>query len=221
VEREEAIAAEIIRGNFPGVFRSFKQIQLTMKDGSGKEVSATVEIMPDYLAIGSDEDFVRAPMNPRTASRIAEAFGCSLPTRKIVDAIHAHATVKLEPRPLTEAREAVATFVQHHQIIEEQRNASPLGELVSGIKKDLVLSNRLEEKPNRVAIYGWHKLDGKPIQPLNVSHVSWYVDYSHGARLIKRRIVIDGRPYDLHRVLFSEKWSPLFSDEGVIRRIDY
>jgi hypothetical protein len=223
-EREDAIAAEIIRGNFPDFLRSFKQIKLTSKDATGKETSATVEVMPDYLAIGSNEHFVRAPMNPRTACRIAEAFGCSLPTRKIVDAIHANAPVKLEPWPLTEAREAVATFVQHHEIIEDQRKvAKPgdLGGLVSGIKKDLVLSNRLEEKTNRVAIYGWYKLDGKPIQPLNVSHVSWYVDYSHGARLIKRQIEIDGKPRDLRMALISEKWSALLSDEGPIRRVDY
>jgi hypothetical protein len=220
-QREEAIATEILRGNFPDFLRSFQQIRLTTKAVSGKELSATVEVMPDYLAIGSNEDFVRVPMNPRTACRIAEAFGCSLPTRKIVDAIHANATVKLEPRPLTEAREAIATFVQHHQIIEEQRKGSKLGELVSGIKKDLVLSNRLEDKANRVAIYGWHKLDGKPIQPLNVSHIRWYVDYSHGVRLIKRRIEIDGQPRDLRRLLITEKWSPLLSDEGPIRRIDY
>jgi hypothetical protein len=220
-EREEAIAIEIIRGNFPDFLRSFKRITLTSKDASERQLSASVEVMPDYLAIGSDDDFIRMPMNPRAACRIAEAFGCSLPTRKIVDAIYANAAVKLEPRPLTEAREAIATFVRHHQIIEEQRAGSRLGELVSGIKKDLVLSNRLEEKPNRVAIYGWHKLDGKPIQPLNVSHIRWYVDYSHGVRLIKRRIEIDGQPRDLWRVLFSEKWSPLFSDEGPLRRIDY
>jgi hypothetical protein len=220
-QREEVIATEILRGNFPDFLRSFKQIKLTTKDISGKELSATVEVMPDYLAIGSNEDFVRVPMNPRTACRIAEAFGCSLPTRKIVDAIHANAAIKLEPRPLTEAREAVATFVQHHQIIEEQRKGAKLGELVSGIKKDVVLSNRLEEKPNRVAIYGWHKRDGKPIQPLNVSHIYWYVDYSHGTRLIKRRIEIDGRPHDLRRLFITEKWSPLVSDEGPIRRIDY
>jgi hypothetical protein len=223
-EREEAIAAEIIRGNFPDFLRSFKQIKLTCKDASGKEISATLEVMPDYLAVGGNEDFVRAPMNPRTACRIAEAFGCSLPTRKIVDAIHASAAVKLEPRPLTEAREAITTFVQHHQIIEEQRKAAKLGEpgeLISGIKKDLVLSNRLEEKTNRVAIYGWHKSDGKPIQPLNVSHISWYVDYSHGARLIKRQIEIDGKPRDLRMALISEQWSPLLSDEGPIRRIGY
>ncbi|HTU90144.1 MAG TPA: hypothetical protein VMF69_08730 [Gemmataceae bacterium] len=220
-QREEAIATEFLRGNFPDFLRSFKQLKFATKDVSGKEQSATVEVMPDYLSIGSNEDFVRVPMNPRTACRIAEAFGCSLPTRKIVDAIHANATVKLEPYPLTETREAIATFVQHHQLIEEQRKGSKLGEFVSGIKKDLVLSNRLEEKPNRVAIYGWHKRDGKPIQPLNIAHIYWYVDYSHGVRLIKRRIEIDGQPRDLRRLLFSEKLSRLVSDEGPLRRIDY
>jgi hypothetical protein len=220
-DRDEAIATEILRGNLPDFLRSFYPITLTSQNASGQPISATVDVMPDYLAIGSNDDFVRAPMSPQTACRIAEAFGCSLPTRKIVDAIHAHATVKLEPRPLTEAREAVATFVQHHEIIEQQRKAARLGELVSGIKKDLVLSNLLDERPNRVAIYGWHKLDGKPIQPLNVSHVDWYVDYSHGARLIKRQVEIDGKPRDLRTALISQQWSPLLSDEGPIRRIDY
>jgi hypothetical protein len=220
-EREDAIAREIIRGNIPDFLRAFKPIKLTGQDAAGKEVSATLEVMPDYLAIGSDDDFVRAPMSPQTACRIAEAFGCSLPTRKIVDAIYAQATVKLKPRPLTDSREAVATFVQHHEIIEGQRKAAKLGEIVAGIKKDLVLTNRLNERPNRVAIYGWHKLEGKPIQPLNVSHINWYVDYSHGARLIKRRIEIEGKPRDLRVLLFSPRWSALLSDEGPILRIDY
>jgi len=44
-----------------------------------------------------------------------------------------------------------------------------------------------------VAIYGWHKLDGKPIQPLYTGHVDWYVDYSHGIRLVSRTIYIDNK----------------------------
>lgn len=35
----------------------------------------------------------------------------------------------------------------------------------------------MDLKTNRVTIYGWHKLDGKPIQPLFTGHVDWYVDY--------------------------------------------
>jgi hypothetical protein len=66
--------------------------------------------------------------------------------------------------------------------------------LISGIKKDVVLSNKVLEhqKSNRVAIYGWHTLDGKPIQPVYAGHVNWYVDYSHGIRLIAKKVKMDG-----------------------------
>src|SRR4030095_16998647 len=138
---------------------------------------------------------------PATPHATADAFGCSLPTRKMVNDIYAAAEVKLEPKPLTEQREAVRTFVQHNQIIQEQLVGQPPGKLIAGDKKDVVISNRLKEKPNKVAIYGWHKLDGKPIQPLYVGHGDWYADYSHGIRLIKRDVLIDGKPRDIGEVL--------------------
>ena len=161
-EREEAISREVCRGNIPEFLRKFQTITVKSKDSAGKEHTTTFEVMPDYLAIGSDADFVRVPMTPMTAARIADAFGCTLPTRKVVDEVYRAATAKLEPHPLTEDREAVATFLRHNAIIEEQRGDKKLGELVAGIKKDVVVTNRLDEKPDRVAIYGWHKLDGRP-----------------------------------------------------------
>src|SRR5262249_23857811 len=153
---EEAIACAILHGNLPEFLRKFRPLTIKAKDAAGKEHTATIEVMPDYLAVGSDADFVRTPMTPTTAAKIADAFGCALPTRKIVDDIYKTAAVKLEPKPLTKDREAPETFLQHHLLIEEQRKNSPLGELVAGIKKDVVVTNRLAEKPNRVAIYGWH-----------------------------------------------------------------
>ncbi len=220
-EREEAIAREVLRGNIPEFLRSFRKVETKIKDAAGKERVAVVEVMPDYLAIGSDADFVRMPMNPQTAARIADAFGCALPTRKIVDDVYRTATVKLAPKPLTMNREAPATFLQHHSIIEEQRSGRELGQLVAGHKKDVVVSNRLAEKPNRVAIYGWHQLDGKPIQPLTIVHVDWYVDYSHGVRLMKRGVTVDGKLQDARQVLLSPSLSPLLSDEGPLLRPSY
>jgi hypothetical protein len=143
--REAAIVQEITRGNVPDFLRKF--IPVTVN-------GCTFEVMPDYLAIGSDTDFVRMPMTPASATAIASAFGCTLPTRKMVNDIYAAATVKLEPKPMTDQREAVETFVAHNAIIEEQRKGKPLGPLVAGDKKDVVVSNRLKEKPARVAIYG-------------------------------------------------------------------
>jgi hypothetical protein len=220
-EREEAIAREVLRGNIPEFLRSFRKVETKIKDANGKERTAIVEVMPDYLAIGNNADFVRMPMNPLTAARIADAFGCALPTRKLVDDIYRTATVKLAPKPLTMNRESPATFLQHNAIIEEQRSGSDLGKLVAGHKKDVVVTNRLAEKPNRVAIYGWHQLDGQPIQPLTIVHVDWYVDYSHGVRLMKRAVTVDGKTQDVRQVLLSPSLSPLSSDEGPVLRPTY
>jgi hypothetical protein len=220
-EREEAIAREILRGNVPDFLRVFHKITVKAKDASGKERVAVFAVMPDYLAVGSDSDFVRVPMTPPTAARVADAFGCALPTRKVVDEVYKAATVKLEPKPMTEDRETPATFLKHNALIEEQRVGKELGELVAGIKKDVVVSNRLAEKPNRVAIYGWHKTDGKPIQPLTIVHRDTYVDYSHGVRLMKRTVTVDGKALDVRHALYSTDLNGLLSDEGPVTRPTY
>jgi hypothetical protein len=209
--REAAIVAEIVKGNLPDFERKFCQV--TAK-ANGHE--CVFEVIPDYLAVGSDQDFVRMPMTPISAKQIADAFGCTLPTRKMVNDIYAAAEVKLEPKPLTEQREAVRTFVQHNAIIAEQRAGKPLGLLIAGDKKDVVISNKLKEKPNKVAIYGWHKPDGKPIQPLYTGHGDSYADYSHGIRLVKKTVVVDGKKMAIERLLKDPELSVLLSDEGPI-----
>ncbi len=221
-EREAVLLSELRKGNLPPFLRGFIPIRTKGTDASGKEHSLVYQVMPDYLAVGSDQDFVRVPLTPMTAQPIADLFRCSLPTRKMVDEIYRLAQVKLEPRPLTEAREAVETFVQHNAIIESQRALSKLGALTAGTKKDVVITNLLYSgKPNRVAIYGWHKLDGSPIQPLTTVHVNWYVDYSHGIRLVKRAVLLDGQPRDLLDILKDPVLSPLLSDEGPIAKPYY
>jgi hypothetical protein len=210
-QREAAILREITSGNIPDFLRQFKSVPI-----SAGELHGTIEVLPDYLAVGSDEDFVRIPMTPQTAQRIADQFGCVLPTRKIVDAVDAAAEVRLAPQPLTEDRESVAAFVLSNDKIERQRKGKPLGALTIGAKKDVVLSPRILERPDRVAIYGWRQLDGIPIQPLTNVHVDWYVDYSHGVRLVGDALTIDGKPTCLSNVLRDADRSKLVSDEGPI-----
>jgi hypothetical protein len=223
-DREAAILHEITSGNFPDFLRSFERVSLrgAFKDGSGeRQVTVSIDVMPDYLAVGSDDDFVRIPMTPQTAQRIADAFGCMLPTRRIVDAIDAAANVRLAPHPLTDDREAVNTFHEHHRIIEEQRAGNQLGLLVTGIKKDIVLSPRIFERPERLAIYGWRQLNGEPIQPLTIVHWNRYVDYSHGARLVRNEVEIDGTPVKISDLLADPKRCGLVSDEGPMHRPEY
>ena len=106
--------------------------------------------------------------------------------------------------------------MQHNAIIAEQRAGKPLGLLIAGDKKDVVISNKLKEKPNKVAIYGWHKPDGKPIQPLYTGHGDFYADYSHGIRLVKKTVVVDGKKMAIERLLKDPELSVLLSDEGPI-----
>src|SRR5688572_23297640 len=148
--------------------------------------------MPADRAIGCDDDFVRMTMNPYTGQAFCDAFGFVLPTRKMVNDIWAAASVRVDPHPLTMDREAPQTFFLHHNIIEEQLAGTPRGALVAGIKKDVVVSNKLLERQNRVAIFGWHHRNGEPIQPVYAGHVDWYVDYSHGIRPVRRDMRVDG-----------------------------
>jgi hypothetical protein len=217
-DREAAILKELLRGNVPDFLRVLVPIEVEAASKNGTRHTATYLVTSDYLAIGSDADFFRIPMTPMTARALADAFDCSLITRKISDDVYQHAAIKLTPQPLTEDRESVQAFYRHHQMIEAQRSETrkPLGSLIAGIKKDVVLTNRLFEKPERVAIFGWHQLDGTPIQPLTIVHRQTYVDYSHGVRLICRHVMVDGLANDIGTVLQSAELCPLISDEGPI-----
>jgi hypothetical protein len=214
-EWEAAVLKEITSGNFPDFLRNFKTVPISgaLKQGE-REVSATLEVMPDYLAVGTDADFVRVPMTPQTAQQIADLFGCTLPTRKIVDAIDRVAEAKVAPHPMTKDREAIVTFAEHNRIIDSQRADKPLGLLLIGTKKDIVLTPRIFEKPQRLAIYGWRQLNGQPIQPLTIVHWNRYVDYSHGVRLVNDSIELDGKSVKISELLADPDRCGLVSDEG-------
>jgi hypothetical protein len=214
--REAEIEREITRGNIPPFIRTLKAIHVKAADSGGTMHTAVYFVTPDYLAVGTNDDFFRVPMTPQTARTIADAADASLITTKMSDDLFAAADLKLEPRPLTKDRDATATFLQHHRIVEEQRAGRPLDLLIAGIKKDVVLTNRLAEKPNRVAIYGWHYPSGKPIQPLYVGHINWHVDYSHGIRLVSQHMLVDDRPARFGDILRDKELSVLVSSEGPV-----
>ena len=147
-ECESVLLDELKRGNIPSFLRSFAAVKVSGKDAKGKDHTICFYVMPDYLCVGSDKDFVRVPLTPMTAQAVADAFNCVLPTKKMVDDIYKQAEVKLEPKPLTQARESVETFIQHSSIIEKQRSEKRSGALVAGTKKDVVVTNRLQVKPD-------------------------------------------------------------------------
>ncbi len=213
VRRDSFALKEVLAGNIPSFLKNFIPVNIEIKDSGGKRINATFYVSPDYLSIGNDDDWARINITPMAAQRIADSFFCFLPTRKIVDDIYKAAKVKLEPVPMYAFRDSTVTMYHHHLIIEGQRKLR--SGLIAGIKKDVVISEKIakDSKTNRVAIYGWHKPDGKPIQPLYTGHVNWWVDYSQGIRLVYRTIYVNGRPMDYTDVLKDKILKRLLCDE--------
>jgi len=193
-KRQEAALQEFRSGNIPDFMRRLRPVRFQYHAGHG--------------------DTIRAAVN------IAQEFGCVIPTRKIVDAVANQADFRFRPQPLPPGKRMRSSeyYVRHNQMIEEQHKGRPLGELVAGHKKDVVLTNRLLG-PERIAIYGWHRKDGKPIQSLSTVHGARYADYSHGVRLVYGKVCIDGKLRSIYEVLEDPKTAPVLSYEGLIPKI--
>ena len=224
-ERENWIYAQVLSGNVPNFLRALVSINVNATI-NGTPHAATYHVTPDYLAIGTDADYFLEPMTPLLAQRLGDAIGCTLPTRKMVNQIWTNAQVKLSPQPIPPSAEmiTVPVFAQHDSMVRTQRNlftnSFPLGALVSGDKKDVILSSKIYTdfanpgitKP--VVIYGWHYTSGVPIQPLYNGHEETYADYSHGIRLVQNAMVLDGSPAAVTNLLTNPNLAALLSDEG-------
>ena len=218
-ERESLIREQLTAGNIPQFLRHLVPVRL-QSQLPGQSLELVVCAAPDYLAVGSDDDFLLIPMRLSTALSLASLYGFTLPTTRIVDAISAQAAVHLAPQPLPAGPQmrSTAYSLHHNELVGAQRTAlgASLGELIAGDKKDLVLTNRLRTHLDRVAIYGWHLDNGKPIQPLSTVHGWRYADYSHGARLISTRVFVNGISRSIFDVLQDNRLASVLSDEGVI-----
>jgi hypothetical protein len=217
-DREQAIVNEILKGNVPSWSREL--VPVTVTDGPRK---LRFFVTPDYLAVGSDDDYFLTPLSPTSAQKLADQLGCTLPTPKMVDAIYDASTLKLTPSPIppSSAMTSVPVFLQHTRTILDQRQGAKPGSLVAGHKKDVVISKKGLASPGKVAIYGWHRESGKPIQPLYTGHTSDWVDYSHGIRLIQRKMILDETPRSAQEILGDPKLASLLSDEGVMSQTRY
>lgn len=216
-DRDRSVLAELERGNIPQFLSHLRPVRLEAAPSG--VASATIWVTTDYLALGSDVDFVYVPLTYYSATAIADRLGCVLPTARMVDAIYEQSAHHLTPRPLPAGplMRSNAYLSEHQRRIDEQRGGLPLGDLIAGHKKDLVLSNLLLHQPGREAIYGWHRRPGDPIQPLSTVHGALYVDYSHGVRLVSDTVTVDGHPRSIYDALQDARLAPALSREGVTR----
>ena len=221
-DREAFILNEVLKGNIPDFLRTIVPITDSIII-DGKNFHITYYALPDYLAIGGDKDYFLCPMTPILAQTIACSLKCTLPTRKMVNQIWKAAQVKMQPQPIPPGPEMtkIPVFALHDSIVWVQRQSFfpqyPLGSLVSGHKKDVVISNSIHRSTLRkVVIYGWHYPSGEPIQPLYSGHSEIYADYSHGIRMVHEDVLVNGVSMKVTEVLKASTLHNLLSDEGVI-----
>ena len=229
--RENWILGQIALGNVPGWMRTLVPITIN-KTINGTAHTLTYYVTPDYLAVGSDQDYFLEPMTPILAQRIANLLNCTLPTRLMVNYNWTNAALKLTPSTIyyTNPITTVPIFIEQDAAVMAQRNAvtntHPLGALVSGDKKDVIIStliynNLTSGVPKPVVIYGWMYTTGIPIQGEVNVHAEAYADYSHGIRMVQLAVTLDGAANTVTNILADAVLWPLLSDEGVISKPYY
>ena len=221
-ERENKIYEEIRKGNIPDYLRQLTEINDTLTI-NGTQNTIKYWVLPDYMAIGNNDDFFYCPMTPMLAQRVADLTKTHLPTKKIVDVIYAHAIIKLPPKPIPPTLDMITVpiFIAHNDTVRQQLKETMAdhskGALTAGNKKDIIISNKIYRQTSpRVVIYGWHTAEGKPIQPVYNKHKNTWADYSHGTRLIQNKMFMNGKKTTYQKVLVDAELCSLLSDEGLI-----
>lgn len=128
------------------------------------------------------------PVSIGHAEDLAKEHGCELPTPKLVDAIWKAADLRIPPP--TRSHNGTIKEMANREVFEDQRKridaaiGGQVFQLLAGTHKDVVRC------PNtgRVGLYGWHSLDGKPIQPPFYGHSRDWIDYSQGLRLVRKAV---------------------------------
>jgi len=238
-KRDQALYAQLVGGNLPDFLRRF--VPVTVKSADGAH-TITYHVMPDYLAVGSDDDYVTVPLGGPAAERVAEAFGCILPTSKMVWDIHAQAVhVPLEPRgyagskdKATQLKQASTwAYEEYSKAIQRSiekalaESGKSRGALVAGQRKDVVIGTDLPAQRGKLLFFGgwlrnqrkdgvWHEIlqgqEGGYGQ--TGPHFAFYADYSHGVRLVSRAVTVDGQQRDISAVLKDKTLCGLLINGG-------
>ena len=216
-KREQFIYNQFVQGNVPSFMRDMEQIDFSVEI-QNKKYDVVFFVSSDYLSLGSDVDFIRVPVDFGTAIKLSKRFNLAIPTKKMVDIIFSKSPCKIAPKPFPPGKSMVTdkVFKKHNDVVTEQVKNLPDTMIKSGQKKDIVLSKKLLQRQNRIAIYGWHRPNGKAIQPVSTVHHAGYVDYSHGLQLISSLAVVNKKIMSITKLLADPVLSILFSDEGTM-----
>jgi hypothetical protein len=219
-DREPRFLDYLLEGHVPSRMRAFVPVKVSFVDKTGVSRILEIYVLPDYLQIGTDDDSFIVPLWPLTAQRVADEWECILPTTQMVTTIWQNSTWKVQPQPwgppYDHSMMSTDRIVAHGARVDATMKSMGVDRttLVAGHKKDVVITNLLAHKQKNVAIFGWHRTSGQPIQPLYLGHVNTYGDYSHGIRLTLRDCVLDGKPALVEDILRDPDLCSVLSAEG-------
>ncbi len=211
VSRDRRVLQEIVDGHSGDLEGAVSPVVVI---SGGNEILYCV--FNDYLALFENDKKFRFPLGMTAIESFVQNSEWSLPTRKMVNQIYQQADIKLAPRPIppSSAMSSTPVILDHSDIVNDQLGTET--GLIGGHKKDVVISARLQSRPSKIAIYGWHRLNGNAIQPLSTVHHKDYGDYSQGIRLIYKTVWVNGNPMALADVMRDSSLGLLLSDEGVL-----
>lgn len=220
--RDDAFFEEMKRGNVPDFCRHF--VDVHVEDDQGN--TGIVRVIPDCVAIGTNEDYIRVNLSGYTSQRIADEWKCKLPTMKLVLAAYDQAAHKMVYHNLDPSL-SNRSMVKHEDVVQGVTscgghggrcglsNPHP-GDLVCGHKKEVILSYLLAQPGERLAIYGFFDAKGVPAHAFIASrHQNGFTDYSQGTRLVHPRMLVNGQTMAYEDVLKSSKYHRLLIHTGL------
>ena len=189
VARENALVGEIVRGNMPSAQLILWNIDLpavTLRKGKPNErtITGSVQVLVDYLCIGTDSDWLHAPLDPVSAQTVADRLNLNLPTARICHAIYqAPGATRIGAIPRDyylsdgqrktakpgRAQTSTEAYIEHSEAIQKAMQDSGIkpGTLVVGHKKDVVLARDINKPQNatKIAFQGFYDSAGSPMEP--------------------------------------------------------
>lgn len=194
-------------------------------------------VLPDYLAVGNDVDYVHVPLDKYSAQRVATKLNAILPTARLCHSIyeqtpgsHRIGAIARDyyrspgPNKTTPnwAQTSTAAYREHSQAIQDEmkkRRISP-GELVAGHKKDVGIAQRLHQQPRYIAFHGFYDGNGYPYEPC-------YENPSHRPQSSCRRDTAqlahpqsDGRFFDYsQRVRLVHRWMEVNGKPRLVKKV--
>jgi len=203
-------------GNIPMFLRQWKEIPV-----SSGMLTGTVYVLPDYFCVGTDDDYLYAPMGALGAEKVGELFNARLPTKKLVQAMYDHGHKQVAQPwgpPYDGSMSDTDRWPTQTKKVRERmaRSGAVPGDLVEGHFKSIIVSKRtMEGEGKMLGFWGWFASNGKPIQGDSQAHGAGYCDYAHGAHYIMNEMIVGEDVMSIDDVLRHRDYFRLISDEQI------